>query len=118
MDSIKRVLKSIKEKYNTFNEKISTKTVLVLATMECAYAFIMLCILPLLDPKDQANILYVSNCFQLVFLPIIMYSAARDSKKLAVQQDEDHEEVKEMYNDIKELLIDVKAIANRLELQI
>jgi hypothetical protein len=97
----------LKKKYKIFNDVFSDKIVIILATMECAYAFVLLSVLPLLDKPQETNILYLSNCFQLVFLPIIMFSAKRDAQRLSVQQKEDHDELKEMYEDIKDMHIKI-----------
>ena len=55
-----------------FNDWLAIRSTLILGTMWCTYSFVVLCLAPLLLPSQQNNLLYISNCFQLIFLPILL----------------------------------------------
>lgn len=73
-----------------FNEAIAVTTTNKVSTMWCAYAFVMLSAMPLWWSTQKDNILYLSNCFQLVFLPLIMVGSNVLNKKAEQRAEHDH----------------------------
>jgi hypothetical protein len=104
------------------NDALAIRVTVAISTVWCVYAFTVLSLLPLWAPALQAQILYVSNCFQLVFLPLIMVGqklmedrSKGHAEELAASREaraaEDHQtilsefaEIKAMHAEIAELL--------------
>lgn len=73
-----------------FNERLAVWTTDRLGTMGCAYAFVVLCVLPVLFPKEQEQILYISNCLQLTFLPLLMVAGNVQGRRIEQRAAQDH----------------------------
>lgn len=84
--------------FTRFNERLAVWITERLGTMGCTYAFLVLCVLPLVLPSEQANILYVSNCFQLVFLPLLMVSGLVQGRKAETRAVQDHAAIMESHD--------------------
>lgn len=72
------------------NDLLAIHLTLALGTMFCTYAFVVLCVLPLAFPRQQDNILYVSNCCQLAFLPILLTGQNLIGRKAEERAAQDH----------------------------
>lgn len=107
------------------NEWLALRITLLLGTMWCAYAFIVLCLGPIFAPKLMNEILYVSNCFQLVFLPLLMVGQnllGRNAEKRAQQ---DHEaimaelaEVKQIHAETHQMFVRISSVDCQAEVKI
>ncbi len=93
------------------NATIAVHMTLVVGTMWCFYAFVVISILPTFFPSYQNQILYVSNCFQLVLLPLIMVGQALMGKSSEQRAIDDHamlmtemSEIKEMHAELRTAL--------------
>lgn len=96
------------------NNKIAVITVSIVSTMWCAYFFILLSISPTIFPKEVTLILFISNCFQLVLLPVIMVASNLEGEKTRQQQELSHAAAMQEFAEIKEILDDVTYIKNKL----
>ena len=83
------------------NERIALTTTKWLGTMWCAYMFIVMCIMPAVWPTEQENILYLSNCFQLVFLPLLMVGQGLLGRAAEARATQDHAALMEILEDIR-----------------
>ncbi|MET8627923.1 hypothetical protein ABZW30_29990 [Kitasatospora sp. NPDC004669] len=54
------------------NERVAVAATRGFGTMWACYALIVFSLLPLILPDQQAQLLYWSNCVQLVALPLLM----------------------------------------------
>lgn len=98
-----------------FNDWLAVNLTKVLLSIWCAYAFGVLCLLPLLLPKWEETILYVSNCFQLIFLPLLGVGQTLLGQDAALQAMEDHASIKEMHEEVMEELGDMRALVAQSE---
>lgn len=89
------------------NEWLALRSTIALGTMWCAYAFVIMCILPLVFPKEQENILYLSNCFQLVFLPLLLVGQNIQGRTVEKRAQEDHAAIMEELSIIRSLHTEV-----------
>lgn len=89
------------------NESIALRMALMVGTMECFYTFVVMSILPTLFPKQQENILYISNCIQLAFLPLIIVSNNILNRKAEARAEADHAAIMEELELVKRLHADV-----------
>jgi hypothetical protein len=87
------------------NDFLAIQGTRLLGTMWCTYAFIALCLSPLLAPSERDTLLYVSNCFQLVFLPILLVGQNLLDKNARAQAQQDHEAILEELNILKKLYV-------------
>ncbi|MFB7905240.1 hypothetical protein ACFC1T_02260 [Kitasatospora sp. NPDC056076] len=55
-----------------FNERLAVVATRGFGTMWACYALVAFSLLPLVFPDQQAQLLYWSNCVQLVALPLLM----------------------------------------------
>ncbi len=76
----------------------------------CVYAFTMFSLIPLLLPKAQNMLLYVSNCIQLVALPALMVGSALLAKNGEQRAAQDHDALLEILGDVREELATLKAL--------
>lgn len=88
-------------KVKKFNERLAVRITALLGTMWCAYAFVVLCVLPLMFPAQEGTILYLSNCFQLVFLPLLMVGQNVLGRKGELRAQADHRAIMEELQEIK-----------------
>jgi uncharacterized membrane protein len=93
------------------NDEIAIKSTKIVGTMWCVYVFILFCILPVVIPKMQNDLLYVSNCAQLCLLPLLMVGQSLLGKKAEDRAEEDHnniltefEEMKKMHRELHKLV--------------
>jgi hypothetical protein len=91
------------------NDWLALKSTLALGTMWCAYAFIVMCLLPALFPAWQNAILYWSNCFQLVFLPMLLVGQNIQGRKAEERAQQDHDAIMAELDLMKSLHIEVHA---------
>ncbi len=81
----------------------------------CVYAFTIFSLVPLLVPKAQNTLLYVSNCIQLVALPALMVGSALLARSSEQRATQDHEALVEILADVREELTALKAFARLQE---
>jgi len=97
------------------NERIASTTTVLMGSMGCVYLFAIWSILPVLFPKLQSFVFYVSGgVIQLVALPLIMVGSAVLSKKSEERAIEDHEtlmaemaELKAMHDELHIVLANI-----------
>lgn len=94
-------------KITAINDWIALRSTLVLGTMWCAYAFVALCIAPAVWPAQQNNILYLSNCFQLIFLPLLMVGQNLMGRAAEIRAQQDHEAIMAELDIVKALHVEV-----------
>ena len=85
------------------NEWLAIRATLALGTMWCAYAFVVLCMVPVLAPAIMNQVLYVSNCFQLVFLPLLMVGQNLLGRNAETRAQQDHEAIMAELGEVKEI---------------
>jgi hypothetical protein len=90
------------EKIKNINNYIAIKSTKLLGTIWCVYAFIIFCILPLVAPQWQNNLLYLSNCAQLIFLPLLMCGQSLLGKTSEDRAISDHKKIIKEFNIVKE----------------
>ena len=97
-------MRRILSKIQKINNKIAERCTLIIGTMWCVYAFIILTLLPFFIPSLSKQIQYLSSAFlQLVFLPLIMVGQSilnKGAEKIAKQ---DHEMIMKELSEIKEI---------------
>lgn len=76
-------------KLTVFNESFAGKSTVVFSSMWAFYAFVAYGLLPLFFPKYQNDLLYWSNCVQLVALPLL----AVGQRVLSSKHDDLHDKV-------------------------
>ena len=97
-----------------FNERLAVLVTEALGTMWCTYAFLLLCLLPLFLPAYQGAILYVSNCFQLVFLPLLMVSGLVQGRKAERRAIADHRALRDSHRILLGEVQELKAVYDEL----
>lgn len=93
---------------NKINEMIAVKATTIIGTMWCVYVFIVFCLLPTLFPSLQNQLLYISNCMQLIFLPLIMVGSAVMNKASETRAIHDHKKLMQEFKLLKEILADTQ----------
>ena len=88
--------------WTRLNERFAVHFVAMLATMECFYFGVVFSLLPFVNHQWQDNILYISNVFQLCFLPIILVAQAVIERRQRQQSEEDHAALVEILTDARE----------------
>jgi hypothetical protein len=92
------------------NDTIALKTVAVMSSIWCVYAFLVWSMLPTVFPAAQDFVFYVSGgIIQLVALPLIMVGQNLMGAAAEQRAQEDHEHLIEILKDIQE---DHQALAN------
>ena len=91
-----------------FNEIIAAKSTTLIGTMWSVYIFVLFCSIPTLFPSIQGQILYLSNCIQLVFLPLIMVGSSVLNKVSETRAIHDHKKLMQEFKILKELLADTQ----------
>ena len=97
----------IKEKIDKFNTFLALNMTLAAGTVWCFYTFLVLCFLPTIFPAWQDKILYVSNCFQLILLPIILVGQSLLGKSAETRAEQDHEAIMTELSEIKAMHIEL-----------
>jgi len=80
------MVRKAKNKINHFNNIIALKLTDIVQTMWVFYIFVVMCFLPIIFENYQETILYISNCFQLCFLPVLavgQYLVSKGSERRA-----------------------------------
>ncbi len=93
------------------NESIALRMTVAFGSIWCVYAFTIFSLVPLLVPKAQNTLLYVSNCIQLVALPALMVGSALLARSSEQRATQDHEALVEILADVREELVALKALA-------
>ena len=76
-------------KVSVFNELFASKATVGFSSMWAFYVFLLYGLLPVFFPKYQNDILYWSNCVQLVALPLL----AVGQRVLSQKHDDLHDKV-------------------------
>ena len=97
------------------NESIALRMTIAFGSIWCVYAFTIFSLVPLLLPKAQNTLLYVSNCIQLVALPALMVGSALLARSSEQRATQDHEALLEILADVREELTALKAFARLQE---
>jgi uncharacterized membrane protein len=92
------------------NNWLALHMTLAAGTVWCFYTFFVLCLLPMMFPAYQGDILYVSNCFQLVLLPIIMVGQNLLGAKSEARAEQDHQMIMGEFAEIKEMHAELKTL--------
>ena len=106
----------MKEHIEKINTKIALTVTYVVGTMWCAYLFAILAVLSLptaINGGIATLISWIAQTFlQLVLLSVIMVGQRIQSEKTEARDEQDHQtimsefaEIKEMHNEIKEILV-------------
>jgi hypothetical protein len=103
------------EKIKTMNDIVAIKTTNIVNTMWCTYAFVLLCFLPVIFTAWQNNILYLSNCLQLVFLPLILVAGNLLGKNAEDRAISDHKKLIKEFHLLKEENAKLQLILTKLE---
>src|SRR5271170_5809000 len=85
------------------NNKIAVISTISMSTMWCVYLSILLSCIPLMFHQSQDTVLYISNCIQLVALPLIMVGQAIIGKTAENRAKQDHEILLEQFEELKTL---------------
>ena len=85
------------------NDTIALKTVAVMSSIWCVYAFLIWSMVPTIVPALQDLVFYVSGgIIQLVALPLIMVGQNLTGQAAEQRAQEDHDHLVEILADIKE----------------
>ena len=76
-------------KLTAFNELFASKSTVIFSSMWAFYAFVAYGLLPVFFPSYQNDLLYWSNCVQLVALPLL----AVGQRVLSTKHDDLHDKV-------------------------
>ena len=97
------------------NDRIALQTTVLMGSMGCVYAFIVLMLVPIWVHALYNPIFYASSAISLIALPIIMVGNALLGKNAEVRATQDHEtlmaemaELKEMHQELRELVARLK----------
>lgn len=92
------------------NESIALRMTIAFGSIWCVYAFTIFSLVPLLLPKAQNTLLYVSNCIQLVALPALMVGSALLARSSEQRATQDHDALVEILADVREELAALKTL--------
>lgn len=106
---------NLREKIKSMNDRLAVLVTISVSTMACVYAFIFISALPLFFPAWQPQILYFSNCLQLVFLPIILVGQALLGKSSEDRAISDHKKLIKEFHLVKNDDSKLDAILKKLE---
>ncbi|MFT8676423.1 MAG: hypothetical protein ABF535_06770 [Acetobacter sp.] len=93
---------------NRCNDSVAVKMTVIFGSIWCVYAFLLFSLTPLVVPKWQDTLLYISNCIQLVALPALMVGSAVLNRGANERAEQDHQALLEILADVKEELADLK----------
>jgi uncharacterized membrane protein len=113
---------TLSTRISKLNEKIAIAATIVMSTMWCVYSFMIWALLPLLFPKVEPVVFYVSGgVIQLVALPLIMVGQNVLNRKSEERAEEDHrtilaefKEIKAVHNEIVTTVNEIKALHQEL----
>jgi uncharacterized membrane protein len=98
------------------NDSIALKTVAIMSSIWCVYAFLVWSLVPTLIPALQDFVFYVSGgIIQLVALPLIMVGQNLMGAAAEQRAQEDHEHLLEILKDIQEDHENLKIILASLQ---
>lgn len=86
-----------------FNAWLAASATQRIGTMWCCYVLTTFCLLPVLFPQQRELLLYVSNCMQLVFLPLIMVGNSVLSRSSEQRAAQDHEAIMAALAELKKI---------------
>lgn len=95
------------------NEKIAIKFTKYFGSMWTFWIFCIWAFIPLIPALEvyKETILYISSGFiQLAALPLIMVGQDIMGRTAEIRSQEDHEMIKEQYQNIKEMLEEIKKL--------
>ena len=92
------------------NDFLAVRATVILGTMWCAYAFVVMCVLPAAFPAQRDSILYVSNCFQLVFLPLLMVGQRLMGASAETRAQDDHEAIMAEFELVKSMHLELHSV--------
>jgi len=89
--------------WRNINDLVATRVTLAVSTMMCVYIFLAWSLLPLVVPRLESFVFYVSGgILQLIFLPLILVGQNLLSKEAENRAQQDHEAIMEILSDIQE----------------
>lgn len=95
---------------NGFNKKIALLATRILGSIWCAWAFLIMVMIPLGFPASQLVIMFISSSvLQLVALPLLAVGSALLSEKSEARAEADHKKILLEFDIVKEILADVKS---------
>lgn len=102
----------IKKHISKLNDFVAIKSVVIMSTMGCVFAFLVWSLLPLFFPKITDFVAYVSaDIIQLVALPLIMVG-----QKIAIDNSsQNHSLLAERHDEIQETLEDIREVVKKLD---
>ena len=102
----------IKKHISKLNDFVAIKSVVIMSTMGCVFAFLVWSLLPLFFPKITDFVAYVSaDIIQLVALPLIMVG-----QKIATDNSsQNHSLLAERHDEIQETLEDIREVVKKLD---
>ena len=95
------------------NERIATNATKYFGSMWTFWIFCIWAFIPLIPALEvyKETILYISSGFiQLAALPLIMVGQDIMGRTAEIRSQEDHEMIKEQYQNIKEMLEEIKKL--------
>lgn len=97
-------MKKIKKYYNKFNEYVANVVCDAMATMECAYSFLIMSLIPLLYPFFANIIQYISgSIIQLVSLSLILVQGKASEER----SKQDHLIIRKSFKELHEVHLDL-----------
>lgn len=90
------------------NTWLARHVTLAFGSMWCAYAFLVLALIPVFEPSTMATIAFISSgVIQLVALPIILVGSRVLSAASEARAKKDHETLMQEHANVKHLLTDL-----------
>lgn len=87
------------------NNWLAIKLTMIMSTMWCVYAFLILAILPLMSPGLETICMYLSSTvIQLVALPLIIVGQKLLNENSEIRAEEDHNAVMKIVKDIHHMI--------------
>ena len=103
-------------KLDKFNQLVANYIVEIVSTMWCAYAFIILVIIPFFNGNLTTTVMFISSSLlQLVLLPIIMVGQKRQGAISEQRAQQDHDAIIDMHEELKELLAEERIVLDELK---
>lgn len=101
-------MKAILSNIEKFNRFVAERTVSLVGTMWCAYAFTVLVVIPLFNENLTTIIMFISSSLlQLVLLPVIMVGQRYQGDAAEKRSKEDHEHIIKMHKEIHGILKEI-----------
>jgi len=109
------MVKKVKSKFNYWNNIIALKLTDIVQTMWVFYIFVIMCFLPIVFTSYEDKILYISNCFQLCFLPVLAVGQCLVTKGSERRAQKTYNMVKAELQLMKDDLKADKEVVNKIE---